>query len=103
MPEFYHAARALPPGPPAGDRGFETQAAGSISLGQIFGVIRRHYRFILTLTLLGVAAGGFLVYRAPATYLASATLRLAGERRALTGQIEGPAPEVARTTDPVLG
>jgi Mrp family chromosome partitioning ATPase/uncharacterized protein involved in exopolysaccharide biosynthesis len=102
MPEFYHSARALPPGPPAGDRGFETQAAGSVSLGQIFGVIRRHYRFILGLTLLGVATGGFLVYQSPAIYKATATLRLAGERRALTGELEGPAPEVARATDPLL-
>jgi Mrp family chromosome partitioning ATPase/uncharacterized protein involved in exopolysaccharide biosynthesis len=84
------------------DHGFESQASGSVSLGQIFRVIRRRHRFVLTLTALGVAAGGFLAYRAPATYLASATLRLAGERRALTGQIEGPAPEVARTTDPLL-
>ncbi len=102
MPEFYQAARALPPGSPPGDRGFEGQAAGSISLGHIFGVMRRHYRLILALTLLGVAAGGFLAYKAPATYAALATLRVGGERRFLTGQLEGPAPEVARTTDPFL-
>jgi Mrp family chromosome partitioning ATPase/uncharacterized protein involved in exopolysaccharide biosynthesis len=102
MSEFYHPARALPPGSLPVDRGFESPAAGSISLGQIFGVLRRRYRLVLTLTLLGIAVGGFLVYKAPLIYLASATLRLAGERRALTGQIEGPAPEVARTTDPLL-
>ncbi len=102
MPEFYHPRRALPPGSSPEDRAYETQPAGSISLGQIFGIIRRHYRFILVLTLLGVMGGGFLVYQAPAIYKATATLRLAGERRALTGQIEGPAPEVARTTDPLL-
>ncbi len=33
-------------------------------------------------------AGGFLVYRAPAIYKATATLRLAGERRSLTREIE---------------
>ena len=84
------------------DHGFENQGAGSVSLGQMFGVIRRRYRFVLTLVLLGLAGGGFLVYNAPAKYKASATLRLAGERRALTGQIEGPTPEIARTTDPLL-
>ena len=102
MSEFYHAARALPPGSAPVDHGFEGQATGSVSLGQIFGVIRRRHRFVLTLVLLGLAGGGFLVYKAPATYQAAATLRLAGERRALTGQIESPAPEVARTTDPLL-
>ncbi|MEO8090731.1 MAG: polysaccharide biosynthesis tyrosine autokinase [Gemmatimonadales bacterium] len=102
MPEFYHPPRALPPGPSPEDRGYETQPAGSISLGQIFGILRRHYRFILVLTLLGMMAGGFLVYRAPAIYKATATLRLAGERRSLTREIETPAPEVARTTDPLL-
>lgn len=102
MSEFYHAARALPPGSAPAEHGFENQAAGSVSLGQIFGVIRRRHRFVLTLVLLGLAGGGFLVYKAPATYQAAATLRLAGERRALTGEIEGPAPEIARTTDPLL-
>lgn len=102
MPEFYQPARALPSGFPPGDHGPENQPTGSISLGHIFGVMRRHYRFILGLTLLGLAAGGFLVYRSPATYVALSTLRVAGERRFLTNQLEGPAPEVARTTDPFL-
>jgi tyrosine-protein kinase Etk/Wzc len=57
---------------------------------------------VLTVTLLGAAAGGFLVYKAPATYQAAATLRLAGERRAITGQIESPVSEFARTADPLL-
>ena len=103
MPEFYQpATRASFRIPPWGSRSRESTPAGSISLGHIFGVMRRHYRFILGLTLLGLAAGGFLVYRSPATYLAYRTLRVAGERRSLTDQLEGPAPEVARTTDPFL-
>ncbi len=102
MSEFYHAARTLPPGSGPMDHGFESQSAGSVSLGQMFGVIRRRYRFVLTLVLLGLAGGGYLVYSAPAKYQAAATLRLAGERRALTGQIEGPTPDIARTTDPLL-
>jgi tyrosine-protein kinase Etk/Wzc len=84
------------------DPELESQASGSISLYQMFGVLRRHYRVVLTLTVLGGVAGAFLVYKAPASYQAQATLRLAGERRALTGQIEGPAPDIARTTDPLL-
>jgi succinoglycan biosynthesis transport protein ExoP len=84
------------------DQEFESQASGSVSLRQIFGVLRRHHRVVLTLTLLGAAVGGFLVYNAPASYQAQATLRLAGERRALTGRIEGATPEISRTTDPLL-
>ena len=82
---------------------FESQSStGSVSLRQLYGVLRRHYRIVLALTVLGAAAGGFLVYNAPASYLAQATIRLAGERRALTGQIEGPTPDISRTTDPLL-
>jgi polysaccharide biosynthesis transport protein len=102
MADFYRGQPQLPPGPLRADQEFETQASGSVSLRQMFGVLRRHYRVVLTLTVLGAAAGGFLVYKAPASYQAQATLRLAGERRALTGQIEGPTPDMSRTTDPLL-
>ena len=85
------------------DQEFESHSSsGSISLRQIFAVLRRHHRLVLGLTVLGAAAGGFLVYKEPASYQAQATIRLAGERRALTGQIEGPTPEISRTTDPLL-
>jgi Mrp family chromosome partitioning ATPase/uncharacterized protein involved in exopolysaccharide biosynthesis len=50
----------------------------------------------------GLAAGGYLAVKTPATYRAIATIRLAGERRALTGEIETPAPELPRTADPLL-
>jgi tyrosine-protein kinase Etk/Wzc len=56
---------------------------------------------VLALTLLGVAAGGYLAARAPATYKATAVLRMAGERKQLTGEIE-PTPELERTTNPIL-
>jgi tyrosine-protein kinase Etk/Wzc len=102
MSDFYREQRQLPPVPGSMDQEFEAQANSSISLRQMFGVLRRHYRLVLTLTLLGAAGGGFLVYKAPASYEAQATLRLAGERRALTGQIEGPTPDLSRTTDPLL-
>lgn len=99
MPEFYSQPRQLPPGPVSYDGSLEHRANPSISLGHIFGVLRRRHRLVLTLTLLGSAVGGFLVYKAPATYQATAVFRLAGERRALTGRIESPTPELGRTAD----
>ena len=45
--------------------------------------------------------GAYLAAKSPASYKAVATLRLAGERRALTGDIE-PSPELDRSADPIL-
>jgi capsular exopolysaccharide synthesis family protein len=83
--------------------GYEQPAGDSVSLGQLFGVIRRRYRLILLVTLLGVGAGAYLAAKTPATFKAMATIRLAGERRALTGEIDNPEQEIAaRTMDPIL-
>jgi uncharacterized protein involved in exopolysaccharide biosynthesis len=85
------------------DPGYERPAGDSLSLGQVFGVIRRRYRLILLMTLLGIAGGAYLALKTPASYRAVATIRLAGERRALTGEIENQTPEIsARTMDPIL-
>ncbi|HEU4682830.1 MAG TPA: Wzz/FepE/Etk N-terminal domain-containing protein, partial [Gemmatimonadales bacterium] len=101
MSEYYQEPRQLPPGPGFPGRGFETHGSGgAISLGHIFGVLRRRHRLVVGLTLLGTAVGGLLAYRDPATYQARAVFRLAGERRALTGGIESPTPELGRTADP---
>ncbi|HJR16874.1 MAG TPA: AAA family ATPase [Gemmatimonadales bacterium] len=103
MSDYYRGQRQLPSGPGSLDQEFESQAgSGSVSLRQILGVLRRHHRIVLALTALGAAVAGFMVYSSPASYEALATLRLAGERRALTGQIEGPTPDISRTTDPLL-
>src|SRR5918995_3016747 len=103
MSDPYRGQLRLPSGHDPMEQPFESQSStGSVSLRQMYGVLRRHHRVVLALTVLGAAAGGFLVYNAPASYRAQATIRLAGERRALTGQIEGPTPDVSRTTDPLL-
>ncbi len=102
MPEYYPPVRQLPSGMPPGEIPFERPAGESISLGQIFGVLRRRYRLVLLLTLLGLGAGIYLALKTPATYKAVATIRLAGERQALTGEIENPDPQLPRTVDPLL-
>src|SRR5918994_6996629 len=103
MSEYYPQARQLPSGPPVMDGAYDRPAGDWLSFGQILGVIRRRYRLILLLTLLGMAAGGYLVMKTPASYRAVATIRLAGERRALTGEIEAQTPELSsRTMDPLL-
>jgi polysaccharide biosynthesis transport protein len=104
MQEYYPPARQLPPRQPSLGAGFEpqTQAGNSISLRQVLAVLRRHYRLVIVMALLGVAAGGFLAARTPATFRAVATIRMAGERRALTNQIESPTPEMNHSADPLL-
>ncbi|MGI8818666.1 MAG: Wzz/FepE/Etk N-terminal domain-containing protein, partial [Gemmatimonadales bacterium] len=82
-------------------RGFEPQGGGAISVSHIFGILRRRYKMVVGLTLFGVAVGALLAYRDPSTYQATAVFRLAGERRALTGGIESPTPELGRTADPL--
>jgi tyrosine-protein kinase Etk/Wzc len=71
-------------------------------LGQFFGVLRRRYKVVLGLTVVGALLGGYLAYRTPPTYRAAAVLRLAGERRALSGGMEAVPTAMARTIDPIL-
>src|SRR4051812_3691831 len=104
MNEYRPAPRQLPSGSPFMDGGFDRPASDSLSLGQIFGVLRRRYRLILLMTVLGIAGGAYLAIKTPASYKAVATIRLAGERRSLTGTIEdNETPEISsRTMDPIL-
>src|SRR5688572_5175541 len=102
MSEFYQPARQLPAGPSYMDDGYDRQGSGNISAGHVLGVLRRRYKLVLALTLLGMAAGAYLASKTPPSYRAVATIRLAGERRALTGHIESPTPELGRSADPML-
>jgi Mrp family chromosome partitioning ATPase/uncharacterized protein involved in exopolysaccharide biosynthesis len=101
MPDTHQPAWQLPPGSSQFDGGYERQGGDSISFGHFLGVLRRRYKLVLILTLIGLGVGGYLAAKSPATYKAVATLRLAGERRALTGDIE-PSPELDRSADPIL-
>ncbi len=74
----------------------------SISLSRLIGVMRRRWRVIVTMTAVGAAIGAFLASQQPPTYEAKALIRLAGERRQLTGNMEAPEPELGRSADPML-
>src|SRR3954470_9361339 len=103
MNEYRPAPRQLPSGSPFVDGGFDRPASDSLSLGQIFGVMRRRYKLILLMTVLGIGGGAYLALKTPASYKAMSTIRLAGERRALTENIENDAPDISsRTMDPIL-
>ena len=101
MADNYQPARQLPPGSPRYDGGFEHQSGDSVSFGQFLGVLRRRYRLVLLLTVIGLGVGAYLAAKSPAAYKAIAVLRLAGERRSLTGGIE-PTLDLDRTADPIL-
>jgi tyrosine-protein kinase Etk/Wzc len=82
-------------------RPVEVDQGEAVSFRQVLTVLRRRYRLILAMTLVGAAVGLFLASREPPKYYASAMLRFAGERRALTGDDE-EAPGSSKTTDPML-
>jgi tyrosine-protein kinase Etk/Wzc len=77
------------------------QRDDTLSLRQVIGVMRRHYRLVLGLTLVGAALGGFLGASQHPKYEANGVMRLALERRSLTGEVERPA-DVSRTSDPLI-
>ncbi len=80
----------------------ETVEAGDgVSFRQVLTVLRRRYQLILAMTLVGASLGLFLASRQPPTYYASAMLRFAGERRALTGDDEGTPAGSKTTADPI--
>lgn len=76
------------------------QRDDSISLRHVISVIRRHYRLVLALTLVGAALGGFFGLTQRPQYQANGVMRLALERRSLTGDVE--QPELSRTSDPLM-
>ena len=73
----------------------------SVSIRHIFGVLRRHYRLILLLTVVGTGIGALLGLSQPPEYDAIGTVRMALERRSLTGDIERQA-DVGRNADPLV-
>jgi tyrosine-protein kinase Etk/Wzc len=96
-PVLYSESR---PGPGRG----ETDGEESVSLRDILAILRRHVALIAVIAAVVLGITSWFVLRQPAVYQASALIRLADVRRAVTGGIEGAALEASmgRTTDPLL-
>ena len=75
------------------------QRDDSLSLRQVFGVFRRHWKLVLALTVLGMVVGGFIGATQRPQYEATGIMRLALERRNLTGE---PDAELGRKSDPTV-
>jgi len=102
MSQLPPSYRALPGSTEPPFRPIETAPAGdSVTFRDMLTVLRRRFQLILAMTLVGASIGLFLASREPPAYSASAMLRFAGERRALTGD-QDQAPGVnPKTTDPI--
>jgi succinoglycan biosynthesis transport protein ExoP len=77
-------------------------ASQTISLGHFIGVVRRRWRLILGLAVVGAILGGVLGARTPPSYRAVAMLRVAYDRQVMTGDIEAAPPTPGRNMDPIL-
>ncbi len=73
----------------------------TMSFRQALTVVRRRALLILLMTAVGAGIGLWLAWDMPASYTASAMLRMAGERQNLTGDNE-EAPGLIRTADPLM-
>ncbi|HEV8176829.1 MAG TPA: polysaccharide biosynthesis tyrosine autokinase [Gemmatimonadales bacterium] len=109
MAEYLPTPRRLPaqqswgdqpsysPAPPPGQG-----APDTISFAQIYRVLRRHVGLVLAAAVLGLLGGFYLARQAPRVYRATAVVRLADSRRALTGGIEDAAPaKIGLYADPL--
>lgn len=102
--------RLLPPlGGGSAHRSHGWEDAGDLTLAPLnlrdaLAVVRRHLWLVLVLTLAGGGVAAYVAYSAQPTYRATAVIRLADARRALSGNlVEGPVSALAgRTIDPLL-
>ena len=102
MSQLPPSYRALPGSTEPPLRPIETAPAGdAITFHQMLTVLRRRFQLILAMTLVGASIGLFLASREPPAYSASAMLRFAGERRALTGDNDQAPGLNPKTTDPI--
>jgi capsular exopolysaccharide synthesis family protein len=77
--------------------------AGTVKLGEVVSIVRRHARLVLAIMALTAAAAAIMTYMAGPVYRAVAVIRLSDPRRALTGGVvQDPAAAEGRFSDPLV-
>ena len=77
----------------------QPQRDDSVSLSQVIGIFRRHWKLVLGLTVVGTAVGGFMGATQRPSYEANGVMRLSLDRRNLTGE---PEAQTGRNSDPTV-
>jgi tyrosine-protein kinase Etk/Wzc len=76
-------------------------APDTVSFAYIYHVLRRHIWLVLAATLLGLLGGLYLALQVPRVYRATALLRVADSRGAVTAGIEEAERTIGRYADPL--
>lgn len=83
----------------------ERDAEDVIDLRDVLGVLRRHLKLVLGVTIVVAALAGWLAYRSKPVYRANAVVRIADVRGAMTAGLDNPMANAmggGMWTDPVL-
>src|SRR5687768_16948217 len=90
----------LPPGqyPPMA---VPAAAPDTVSFAHIYHVLRRHIWLVMAATLLGLLGGLYLALPVPRVYRATALLRVADSRGAVTAGFEENQRTIGRYADPL--
>lgn len=91
-------------GRPRAASGEPEQLPGSVHLGDVVSILRRHAKLVIGTVLVAVALTGLAAYMAGPMYRAVAVIRLSDPRRALTGGVVDDPARAAegRLTDPLV-
>jgi tyrosine-protein kinase Etk/Wzc len=94
----------MAPEPPAFNGAAPLPAEETLNLREVGRTLRRHARIIAATALVTTGIAVYLAYRQVPRYLSTATIRMADNRRAITGGLEGEAAERINRggVDPIL-
>lgn len=92
------------PGRSHANGGEPERPPGTVNLGEVVGVLRRHARLVIGTMVLAVAVAGVAAHLKGPMYRAMAVIRLSDPRRALTGGVvQDPAATAdGRSADPLV-